>query len=105
MLRMNTTQNTRAAPQQYEEALASLGFIAKVAKHLNERGRSAAEIDQGRGRAMPTLLDAWRHQRSASGSFQLQEPLLDQFQSVTPGAIAMRRLRHLREVVGWIRKL
>ena len=52
MLRMNTTQNTRAAPQQYEKALASLGFIAKVAKHLNERGRSAAEID--RGRFLPT---------------------------------------------------
>jgi hypothetical protein len=30
---------------------------------------------------------------------------MDQFQSLTPGAIAMRRLRHLREVVGWIRKL
>jgi hypothetical protein len=31
--------------------------------------------------------------------------LMDQFQSLTPGAIALRRLRHLREVVGWIRKL
>ena len=54
MLGMNTTRNTRAAPQQYEEALAALGFIAKVAKNISERGRSAAEIDRGRGHAMPT---------------------------------------------------
>jgi hypothetical protein len=105
MLGMNTTRNTRAAPQQYEEALAALGFIAKVAKNISERGRSAAEIDRGRGHAMPTLLEEWEHQTSASGSLQPQGSLLDQFHSVTPGAIAMRRLRHLREVVGWIRKL
>ena len=105
MLRMNITRNTRAAPQQYEEALAMLGFIAKVAKNIRQRGRSAAEIDQGRGRAMPTLLDAWGHRRSASGSLHPQGPLLDQFHAVTPGAIALRRLRHLRQVVGWIRKL
>ena len=105
MLRMNTTRNTRAAPQQYEEALASLGFIAKVAKNISERGRSAAETYRGRGQAMPTLLDEWEHRTSASGSLQHQGSLLDQFHSVTPGAIALRRLRHLREVVGWIRKL
>ena len=105
MLRINTTRNTRAAPQQYEEALAALGFIAKVAKNISERGRSAAEIDRDRGHAMPTLLEEWEHQTSASGTFQPQGSLLDQFHSVTPGAIAMRRLRHLREVVGWIRKL
>src|SRR5690242_243406 len=105
MPRMNITRNTRAAPQQYGEALAMLGFIAKVANNVSQRGRSAAEIDRGRGQAMPTLLDAWGHQRSASGSFQPQEPLLDQFHAVTPGAIALRRLRHLRQVVGWIRKL
>jgi len=86
MLRMNTTRNTRAAPQPYEEALAALGF-------------------RGRDQAMPTLLDEWEHQTSASGSLQPQGSLLDQFHSVTPGAIALRRLRHLREVVGWIRKL
>jgi len=90
---------------------ARLGFIATVAKTISERGRSAAETDRGRDRAMPTLqamptlLDEWEHQRSASGSLQPQGSLLDQFHSLTPGAIAMRRLRHLREIVGWIRKL
>ena len=105
MLRMNTIRSTRAAPQQYEKALASLGFIAKVAKNISERGRSAAEICQGRDQAMPTLLDEWEHRTSASGSLQPQGFLMDQFRSLTPGAIAMRRLRHLRQVVGWIRKL
>ena len=84
---------------------ATLGFIAKVAKNISERGRSAAETYRGRDQAMPTLLDEWEHQRSASGSLQPQRPLIDQFHSLTPGAIAMRRLRHLREIVGWIRKL
>jgi len=84
---------------------ATLGFIAKVAKTISERGRSAAATDRGRDQAMPTLLDEWEHQRSASGSLQPQGSLLDQFHSLTPGAIAMRRLRHLREIVGWIRKL
>ena len=69
MPRMNITRNTRAAPQQYGEALAMLGFIAKVANNVSQRGRSAAETDRSRGQAMPTLMDAWGHQRSASGSF------------------------------------
>jgi hypothetical protein len=105
MLRMNTTRNARAAPQPYEEALAALGVIAKVERNVSEKGRSAAESYRGRDQAMPTLLDEWEHQTSASGSLQPQGSLLDQFHSVTPGAIALRRLRHLREVVGWIRKL
>ena len=103
MLRMNTTRNTRTAPQQYEEALAALGFITKVAKNISARSRSAAEMYRGQG--ISTLLDEWKHQKSGSGSLHPQGPLLDQFHAVTPGAIALRRLRHLRQVVGWIRKL
>jgi hypothetical protein len=84
---------------------AAPGLIATVAKTIGERGRFAAEADQSRGQAMPTLLDEWEQQRSGAGTSQRQGPLLDQFHSVTPGAIAMRRLRHLRQVVGWMRKL
>ena len=49
-------------------------------------------------------MEEW-HQEAASGGFRRSLSLMDQFQSLTPGAIALRRLRHLREVVGWIRKL
>ena len=84
---------------------ATLGLIAKVAKNISGTDRSAAETYRGRGQVMPTLLEEWEHQGPASGSIQPQGSLLDQFHSVTPGAIALRRLRHLREVVGWIRKL
>ena len=56
------------------------------------------------GQGPPTLLEEW-HQEAASRGFRRSSSLMDQFQSLTPGAIAIRRLRHLREVVGWIRKL
>ena len=56
------------------------------------------------GQGLPTLLEEW-HQEAASSGFRRSLSLMDQFQSLTPGGIALRRLRHLREVVGWIRKL
>ena len=68
--------------------------------NFTRRPLGAPQSGQGR----PTLLEEW-HQEAASGSFRRSLSLMDQFQSLTPGAIALRRLRHLREVVGWIRKL
>jgi hypothetical protein len=56
------------------------------------------------GQGKPTLLEEWSRE-AALDSLQPPPSLMDQFQSLTPGAIALRRLRHLREVVGWIRKL
>ena len=64
------------------------------------RTRVASQSGQG----LPTLLEEC-HQEAASGGLRRSSSLMDQFQSLTPGAIALRRLRHLREVVGWIRKL
>jgi hypothetical protein len=60
----------------------------------------ALQLGQGR----PTLLEEW-YREAALDSPDRSPSLMDQFQSLTPGAIALRRLRHLREVVGWIRKL
>ena len=68
--------------------------------NIARRTRVASQSGQG----LPTLLEEW-HQEAASRGFRRSLSLMDQFQSLTPGAIAMRRLRHLREVVGWIRKL
>jgi hypothetical protein len=101
MLRTNTTRNARVAPQQYEEAHAALASIIAMAKLAGERSRPTAEFHPGQGAA--TLMSEW--ERTASSSLQRPSSLMDEFHSVTPGAIAMRRLRHLREVVGWIRKL
>jgi hypothetical protein len=101
MLQTDTTRSTRAAPQSYEEALAALESIVAMAKPAGERSRPATEFHPGQGAS--TLMDEWERWRSAFGSL-CQESLMDQFHSVTPGAIALRRLRHLRQVVGWIRK-
>ena len=64
--------------------------------------RTPVAPQSGQGR--PTLLEDW-HREAALDSLQRPPSLMDQFQSLTPGAIALHRLRHLREVVGWIRKL
>jgi hypothetical protein len=56
------------------------------------------------GQERPALLEEW-HQNAAMGMHQRPPSLMDQFHAQTPAAMAMRRLRHLREVVGWIRKL
>jgi len=68
----------------------------------NVTRRTLVSPPSGQGR--PTLLDEW-HRESAFDSLHRPSSLMDQFHALTPGAIAMRRLRHLREVVGWIRKL
>ena len=68
--------------------------------NITRRTPVAPQSGQGR----PTLLEEW-YREAALDSLQRPPSLMDQFQSLTPGAIALRRLRHLREVVGWIRKL
>jgi hypothetical protein len=68
--------------------------------NITRRTLGAPQSGQGR----PTLLEEWSRE-AALDSLHRPPSLMDQFQSLTPGAIALRRLRHLREVVGWIRKL
>jgi len=68
--------------------------------NFTRRPLRAPQSGQGRS----TLLEEWSRE-AALDSLQRPPSLMDQFQSLTPGAIALRRLRHLREVVGWIRKL
>jgi hypothetical protein len=80
--------------------LPAVGNDEMLLSNTARRTRVAPQSGQG----LPTLLEEW-HQEAASGGFRRSLSLMDQFQSLTPGAIAMRRLRHLREVVGWIRKL
>ena len=92
----------RTGGQLRFELISRLSVREMVSNVECERSRRpAAEFHPGQGAA--TLMSEW--ERSASGSLQRPSSPMDEFHSLTPGAIAMRRLRHLRRAVGWIRKL